>query len=66
MGFLQSYLRLPRYQRILIGLVGVAIGWYGPDFMTYLFIRERAKTESSSGAHVSPAAPAQAPRTGSS
>ena len=43
MGFLQSYLRLPRYQRVLLGLVGVAVGWYGPELMSQLFLRD-AKT----------------------
>ncbi len=38
MGFLQSYLNLPRYQRVLLGLSGVAIGWYGPSIMNYLFL----------------------------
>lgn len=61
MGFLRSYLSLPRYQRVLIGLVGVAVGWYGPDFMSSLFLREdevaaaAGKTRgviSGSGAHV--------------
>lgn len=37
MGFLESYLRLPRYQRVLLGLVGVTVGWYGPSLMQYLF-----------------------------
>ena len=38
MGFLESYLRLPRYQRVLLGLAGIAIGWYGPSWMNYLFL----------------------------
>lgn len=38
MGFLESYLRLPRYQRVLIGLTGITVGWYGPSFMQYLFV----------------------------
>ena len=37
MGFLESYLRLPRYQRVVLGLAGVALGWYGPSLMQYLF-----------------------------
>ena len=37
MGFLESYRRLPRYQRILLGLTGVVVGWYGPSVMHYLF-----------------------------
>ena len=39
MGFLNSYLRLPRYQRILLGVAGIAIGWYGPSAMNYLFLQ---------------------------
>ena len=38
MGFLESYLRLPRYQRVLLGLVGITVGWYGPSLMQYLFL----------------------------
>lgn len=38
MGFLQSYLRLPRYQRVLLGVTGVALGWFGPDLMSKLFL----------------------------
>lgn len=60
MGFLRSYLSLPRYQRVLIGLVGVAVGWYGPDFMSSLFLRKdevaaaagKTRGVSGSGAHV--------------
>ena len=36
MGFWSSYKRLPRSQRILLGLTGIVIGWYGPSWMTYL------------------------------
>ncbi len=36
MGFLESYRRLPRYQRVLLGLVGIGVGWYGPTIMSYL------------------------------
>jgi len=43
MGILQSYLNLPRYQRIILGVGGVALGWYGPNIMTYLFIRKEAE-----------------------
>jgi hypothetical protein len=46
MGFLQSYLRLPRYQRVLLGLVGIGVGWYGPTFMNYLFLDDSQKNES--------------------
>ena len=38
MGFLESYLRLPRYQRVLLGLAGIVVGWYGPSWMNYLFL----------------------------
>ena len=38
MGFLDSYRRLPRYQRVLLGLVGITVGWCGPSFMQYLFV----------------------------
>ena len=38
MGFLDSYLRLPRYQRVLLGLAGVTLGWYGPSLMQYIFV----------------------------
>ena len=38
MGFVRSYLQLPRYQRILIGCIGIAVGWYGPTVMSYLFL----------------------------
>ncbi len=37
MGFLASYRRLPRYQRVLLGLTGVVIGWCGPSIMSNLF-----------------------------
>lgn len=51
---LQSYLRLPRYQRVLIGVAGLALGWYGPSLMTYLFIDPgplgiRGRTDSNAG-----------------
>ena len=58
MGFLQSYLRLPRYQRVLLGLAGIAVGWYGPDLMSQLFfVKDRSKKQeigvpSSSADHV--------------
>lgn len=45
MGFVQSYLKLPRYQRILLGLTGIAIGWYGPTLMTFLFLKEDKNAE---------------------
>lgn len=38
MGFWSSYKRLPRYQRVFIGVSGMLIGWYGPSWMSYLFI----------------------------
>lgn len=44
MGFLQSYLRLPRYQRVLLGLSGVALGWFGPDLMSKLFLSSGNKS----------------------
>ncbi len=40
MGFLQSYLRLPKYQRILLGLAGASLGWYGPRLMNYIFLSD--------------------------
>lgn len=56
MGFLESYLRLPRYQRVLLGLTGIVIGWYGPSVMQRLFgengvlsvrdIKEKSSTKS--------------------
>lgn len=46
MGFLQSYLSLPRYQRVLLGLTGVAVGWYGPDLMSKLFLSSSTKSAS--------------------
>lgn len=45
MGFLQSYLRLPRYQRVVLGLVGIGVGWYGPSAMNYLFVDAAPKEE---------------------
>ena len=36
MAFLESYLRLPRWQRVLLGVAGVVVGWYGPSLMTRL------------------------------
>ena len=36
MAFLESYLRLPRWQRVLLGIAGVVVGWYGPSLMTRL------------------------------
>ena len=45
MGFLQSYRRLSRPQRVTLGLLGVAIGWYGPSFMNYLFLESRLAGE---------------------
>lgn len=38
MGFVRSYLQLPRYQRVLIGCIGIAVGWYGPTAMSYLLL----------------------------
>lgn len=38
MGFWSSYKRLPRSQRLLIGISGIIIGWYGPSWMNYLFV----------------------------
>lgn len=38
MSFVKSYLRLPRYQRVLLGLAGVVVGWYGPSWMSRLFL----------------------------
>ena len=46
MGFVESYLGLPRYQRIILGLVGIGVGWYGPTFMNYLFLDESQKNKS--------------------
>ncbi len=46
MGFLESYRRLPKYQRILLGVAGIALGWYGPNLMTYLFLRHVPVEES--------------------
>lgn len=46
MGFLQSYLRLPRYQRVVLGLAGVALGWYGPTLMGFMFLKGEKNTES--------------------
>ena len=53
MGFLQSYLRLPRYQRVLLGLAGISVGWYGPDLMSQLFaVKDRSKKQEVGGAAV--------------
>ena len=41
MGFLASYKRLPRGQRILLGLTAMVIGWYGPSWMSYLFLESK-------------------------
>lgn len=61
MGFLKSYLSLPRYQRVLLGVVGVAVGWYGPNLMSALFIGGQESTQprrADSEDHVTkPAAP---------
>lgn len=40
MGFVQSYLRLPRYQRVVLGVVGLSLGWYGPSLMTHFFLSD--------------------------
>ena len=61
MGFLQSYLSLPRYQRVVIGLAGVAVGWYGPELMSKLFLRE-GKAREISQAHVIDSAAASSDR----
>lgn len=48
MGFIQSYFRLPRYQKIVIGLLGITVGLCGPSVMDYLFLADAsssAKTE---------------------
>ena len=50
MGFLQSYLRLPRWQRVLLGVSGVVVGLYGPSLLSRLsqvYLRE--KEEASGG-----------------
>jgi hypothetical protein len=54
MGFLKSYLSLPRYQRVLIGLVGAGIGWYGPYLMDTLFLSNDVSVQigGASSAHV--------------
>ena len=51
MSFLQSYLRLPRYQRALLGLAGVFVGWYGPSWMSHLFLGSGARRGESPGEH---------------
>lgn len=38
MGFWDSYKRLPKYQRVLLGVSGIVVGWYGPTWMNYLFL----------------------------
>lgn len=56
MGFLQSYFRLPRYQRVVLGLAGVALGLYGPTLMSYVFLEgaaEQQKTDVNKSAHKS-------------
>ena len=69
MGFWESYLRLPRYQRVLLGLAGVAVGWYGPDFMSYVLAQGgKSNTQSKNGVnHVSSVGTdtGAAPRSGS-
>lgn len=54
MGFLQSYLRLPKYQRILLGVSGIALGWYGPSLMSYLFLSHEDSHSKSSPKSVTP------------
>ena len=61
MGFLESYLRLPRYQRVLLGLVGITVGWYGPSFMQYLFVNPGVLKNPGRGVH--PATSSQLPLT---
>lgn len=47
MGFLQSYRRLSRNQKVIIGLLGVVIGWYGPSVMSYIFLESGTLKEES-------------------
>ena len=45
MGFLDSYRRLSRRQRVFLGICGVLIGWYGPSWMTYVFLGSGSEKE---------------------
>ena len=38
MGFLDSYRRLSRVQRVALGVCGIVVGWYGPSWMSYVFL----------------------------
>ncbi len=37
-ALVQHYKRLPRYQKVLLGVVGIVLGWYGPFLMNYAFL----------------------------
>lgn len=54
MGFLQSYLRLPRYQRIVLGLTGIALGWYGPKLMGFFFLSDDSSEDKDLKSDVNP------------
>ena len=46
MTFLQSYRRLTKAQRIVLGLCGIIVGWYGPRVVCkILSVEETQKTE---------------------
>lgn len=43
---LASYRRLSKAQKIILGLSGIVIGWYGPSVMSRLFlVSERAQEQ---------------------
>ena len=46
MSVLDSYRRLSKAQKVVIGICGVLIGWYGPSVMSRLFlVPERAQEQ---------------------
>ena len=46
MSVLDSYRRLSKAQKVILGICGVLIGWYGPSVMSRLFLApERAQEQ---------------------